>query len=126
MHSFRTGGDEWFRHLGLQSSGHGPQQPIQIEFTAEDHPITRNLQDWKTGNEELYNNVKLFGAKPLAMGKQKILPPTPELIKRLLLGLMKLKVRKALALPWVIIQKQYKMIVTLTSSLAVFSGLVTS
>ena len=45
MHSFRTGGDEWFRHLGLQSSGHGPQQPIQIEFTVEDHPITRNLQD---------------------------------------------------------------------------------
>ena len=79
MHSFRTGGDEWFRHLGLQSSGHGPQQPIQIEFTAEDHPITRNLQDWETGNEELYNNVKLFGAKPLAMGKQKIPGANPRI-----------------------------------------------
>ena len=76
MHSFRTGGDEWFQHLGLQSTGHGPQQPIEILFNNEPHPITKGLSDWTTGNEELYNNVKLFGAKPLAIGKQSI-PGSP-------------------------------------------------
>ncbi len=70
MHSFRTGTDAWFQHLGLQSSGHGPQKPIAIHFTDTDHPITQPLKDWTTINEELYNNVKVFGAHPLAVGKQ--------------------------------------------------------
>ena len=70
MHSFRTGGDEWFRHLGLQSSGHGPQQPISISFNQPAHPITSTLEDWTTIPEELYNNVKLHGAQSLASGKQ--------------------------------------------------------
>ncbi|MFN9412716.1 MAG: ThuA domain-containing protein, partial [Pirellula sp.] len=72
MHSFRTGTDAWFRHLGLQSSGHGPQEPIDIQFVAEKHPITAPLSDWTTIKEELYNNVKLFDAKPLAIGKQRV------------------------------------------------------
>ena len=72
MHSFRTGTDAWFDHLGLQSSGHGPQLPIDIHFTDTDHPITRTLSDWTTIREELYNNVKVFGARPLAIGKQKL------------------------------------------------------
>ncbi|MBL6724830.1 MAG: discoidin domain-containing protein, partial [Rubripirellula sp.] len=79
MHSFRTGGNEWFEHLGLQSSGHGPQQPIDIIFHGNDHPITRGLKNWTTVNEELYNNVKLFGAKPLAIGKQAIPGPNPRI-----------------------------------------------
>ena len=72
MHSFRSGTDAWFHHLGLQSSGHGPQEPIDISFVDTDHPITATLNDWTTINEELYNNVKLFGAHALAIGKQKI------------------------------------------------------
>ena len=72
MHSFRTGTDAWFRHLGLQSSGHGPQEPIDIQFVSEKHPITATLADWTTINEELYNNVKLFDAIPLARGKQRV------------------------------------------------------
>ena len=72
MHSFRTGTDAWFRHLGLQSSGHGPQEPIDIQFVAEKHPITATLSDWTTIKEELYNNIKLFDAKPLAIGKQRV------------------------------------------------------
>lgn len=72
MHSFRTGTDAWFKHLGLQSSGHGPQRPIEIQFADDPHPITETLEDWTTINEELYNNVKVFGAKPLAIGKQKL------------------------------------------------------
>jgi putative membrane-bound dehydrogenase-like protein len=72
MHSFRTGTDAWFKHLGLQSSGHGPQLPIAIKFVDTDHPITETLSDWTTINEELYNNVKVLGAHPLAVGKQNI------------------------------------------------------
>lgn len=72
MHSFRTGTDAWFAHLGLQSSGHGPQEPIEIKFVDTDHPITQTLSDWTTIREELYNNVKIFGAHTLAVGKQTI------------------------------------------------------
>lgn len=70
MHSFRNGTDEWFRHLGLQSSSHGPQEPIAVEYLDRSHPITAPLENWTTIKEELYNNVNLFDAKPLAMGRQ--------------------------------------------------------
>ena len=70
MHSFRNGTDLWFKHLGIQSTGHGPQVPIDIHFTDTDHPITKTLKDWTTIREELYNNVKVFDAHPLATGKQ--------------------------------------------------------
>lgn len=70
MHSFRTGTDAWFKHLGLQSASHGPQEPIAITFVDPEHPITKPLADWTTIKEELYNNVNLFDAHPLAMGRQ--------------------------------------------------------
>ncbi len=72
MHSFRTGNDAWFKHLGLQSNSHGPQKPIDIQFVDLKHPITATLSGWTTVKEELYNNVKLFGAQPLAVGKQRV------------------------------------------------------
>jgi len=82
MHSYRWGnykaavkpGDNnasWFEMLGLQSSGHGPQQPIAIAYTDKSHPIATGLADWTTINEELYNNVQILGGKPLANGTQK-------------------------------------------------------
>jgi hypothetical protein len=82
MHCYRIGnpgqkaetGTErsmWFDYLGLQSSGHGAQLPIQITFSNKDHDITKPLADWTTINEELYNNVQIFPtATPLARGKQ--------------------------------------------------------
>lgn len=70
MHSFRTGTDVWFKHLGIQSAAHGPQEPIAITFVDKEHPITKPLADWTTIKEELYNNVNLFDGHPLAMGKQ--------------------------------------------------------
>ena len=70
MHSFRTGEDRWFKHLGLQSNSHNWQKPISIKFVDPEHPITKGLADWTTINEELYNNVNLFDAHPLAMGTQ--------------------------------------------------------
>ena len=83
MHSYRWGNyrepvkagadnASWFEMLGLQSTGHGPQQPIAITFTDKSHPITTGLADWTTINEELYNNVQVLGAKTLATGTQKI------------------------------------------------------
>ena len=72
MHSFRTGTDDWFKHLGIQSTSHGPQVPVDIKFVDKDHPITASLKDWTTGREELYNNVKVFDAHPLATGTQLI------------------------------------------------------
>lgn len=73
MHSYRTGTEDWFKFVGIQSASHGPQKPIAIHFTESQHPITAGLQDWTTIREELYNNIKVFEtATPLARGKQTI------------------------------------------------------
>ena len=83
MHSYRWGkfgepvkagadNASWFEMLGLQSTGHGPQQPIAIAFTDKESPIVKGLADWTTVNEELYNNVQILGAKTLATGLQKV------------------------------------------------------
>lgn len=66
----------WFDYLGLQSSGHGPQEPVAITFAASGSPITQGLENWVTIKEELYNNVqdpKVFpGHRSLATGKQTV------------------------------------------------------
>ncbi|MES2735938.1 MAG: discoidin domain-containing protein [Verrucomicrobiota bacterium] len=72
MHSFRPGNDSWYKHLGIQSNSHGPQEPIAITYVDKDHPITKPLADWTTIKEELYNNVNIFDAHPLAMGRQTV------------------------------------------------------
>ena len=83
MHSYRNGNfrkpvqklgtptSQWFEYLGIQSSAHGKKTPIKIAFTDKTSPITKGLEDWTTGDEELYNNVKVFDtARPLATGTQ--------------------------------------------------------
>ena len=82
MHCYRIGNPNdpvtlgtphgfWFEYLGLQSSGHGPQEPIALRFIDKESSLTRGLADWTTVNEELYNNIHLFpGAHPLARGAQ--------------------------------------------------------
>lgn len=82
MHSYRVGNISqpvvpgspdalWFDLLGLQSTGHGPQEPIQLTTLAKDHPIMRGQPEWTTIREELYNNIKIFPtATPLMRGKQ--------------------------------------------------------
>src|SRR6478752_4800336 len=71
MHCYRTGTETWFEYVGLQSSGHGAQLPIALDFTAANHPVTKGMANWTTIQEELYNNLKVFPtAKPLAMGTQ--------------------------------------------------------
>jgi type 1 glutamine amidotransferase len=77
MHSYRTEGypksTPWFAFTGVASTGHGPQVPIEVSYVADENPITKGLKDWKTENEELYNNSDgklLETAQPLATGKQ--------------------------------------------------------
>jgi len=86
MHSYRwgnfrepvaAGADNagWYEMIGLQSTGHGPQFPIEIAFTDKAHPITKTLADWTTINEELYNNIQVLPtAKVLATGRQTVPP----------------------------------------------------
>ncbi len=83
MHSYRIGEfkkpveekgtptSQWFEFLGIQSTSHGPKKPVEIVYTDKTHPITQGLEDWTTGDEELYNNVKIFDtAHALSKGKQ--------------------------------------------------------
>lgn len=82
MHSFRFGNfqkpvettadnGKWFEFLGLQSSGHGPKKPLDITYVDKEHPITKGLPDWVTGDEELYNNIVVHeGTHALAKAKQ--------------------------------------------------------
>jgi Trehalose utilisation len=83
MHCYRTAGNVgkpvdsgtdgslWFDYLGLQSSGHGKQLPIDVTYVSPSSPITKGLENWTTINEELYNNISVHpGITPVAKGKQ--------------------------------------------------------
>jgi type 1 glutamine amidotransferase len=81
MHSYRWGNfrepvqagadnAHWYEMIGIQSTAHGPKEPISITFTDKTSPITQGLADWTTVGEELYNNVQVLTAKPLATGVQ--------------------------------------------------------
>ena len=78
MHCYRSEGfpaavTPWFELTGLQTTGHGPQEPIAISFLSPSNPTTLGLSNWTTINEELYNNSSgklLDTATPLANGKQ--------------------------------------------------------
>ena len=86
MHSYRwgdfrepveVGADNagWYEMIGVQSTAHGPKSPIEVLGANSDHPITRDFEDWKTIDEELYNNVRVFaGTSVLVKGKQTQLP----------------------------------------------------
>ena len=72
MHSYRTGTEDWFEFCGIQSSRHGPKLPIVVTTLDAKHPTVKGAKEWTTGNEELYNNVKVFpSAHPLMRGVQK-------------------------------------------------------
>lgn len=60
----------WYEMLGLQSTGHGPQEPIALTFVDKSHPVVKGMADWTTIKEELYNNIQILTAHPLARGKQ--------------------------------------------------------
>lgn len=77
MHCYRSEGfpksTPWFDFTGLVTTGHGPQEPIEISYIDKESKITATLSNWTTGKEELYNNIggKLKEtAHALARGKQ--------------------------------------------------------
>jgi hypothetical protein len=81
MHSYRFGdygkaitkgadNAKWYEYMGMQSTGHGPQEPIAIAFVDKEHPIVKGMADWTTIKEELYNNVSILDGHALARGKQ--------------------------------------------------------
>ncbi len=83
MHCYRVGDFQrpvtpgtrdamWFDYIGLQSTGHGPQEPIEVTIVDKAHPSMAKAADWTTIKEELYNNISLLNAHALAKGKQKI------------------------------------------------------
>ena len=71
MHCYRVPkSDEWFKFTGLSTASHGAQKPIEITFN-QSNPITKNLKNWTTINEELYKEDKLHStATSLAKGQQ--------------------------------------------------------
>jgi type 1 glutamine amidotransferase len=91
MHSYRWGdfkqpvklgadNAKWYAMIGLQSTSHGPKTPIDVIYTNSSHPITKGLQDWKTTDEELYNNLNVFtGTTALVTGNQVVPPNKKEL-----------------------------------------------
>jgi type 1 glutamine amidotransferase len=79
MHTYRTAEwpkvTPWFEFTGLQSTAHAAQKPITVTYVDRTSPITKDLEDWTTIKEELYNNSAgklLETAHPLARGKQTI------------------------------------------------------
>lgn len=91
MHSYRWGdfraavepgadNSAWYEMLGVQSTAHGPKTPINVKYVDAEHPITKGMRDWKTIDEELYNNVRVYGqSTALAFGEQLQPPSKPEL-----------------------------------------------
>jgi type 1 glutamine amidotransferase len=81
MHSYRSGewkkpvtagaaNARWFEFTGIQSSGHGPQSPIQLSATGQGHPIAAGFQRYTTASDELYNNLTTFDVTPVLYGVQ--------------------------------------------------------
>ena len=92
MHSYRWGNFKepldpqaenasWYEMIGVQSTGHGPKHPIVLADADSDHPVTKGFKGWKTANEELYNNVRVYsGTSVLVSGKQSV-PPNKKALK---------------------------------------------
>lgn len=93
MHSYRwgdfrspvnpgTSNSGWYEMLGVQSCAHGPKAPIEVKYVDTDNPIANGMADWKTIDEELYNNVRVFDhAEVLATGTQTQFPNKKQLKK---------------------------------------------
>jgi type 1 glutamine amidotransferase len=62
MHTFRDFKPDTFREfLGVKSTHHGPQHPLEVKVVNPAHPVLTGFPaDWKTGNEELYAIDKVF------------------------------------------------------------------
>lgn len=74
MHTFRAlKANDWREFLGVTSTHHGPQHPLDITRLNADHPVMKGFPEkWTTGNEELYAIDKLWpNATALAQAPDK-------------------------------------------------------
>jgi type 1 glutamine amidotransferase len=62
MHTFGSlKTDEWREFLGVTTTHHGPQQPLEVKNLAPSNPIMTGFPSlWTTGNEELYAIDKVW------------------------------------------------------------------
>jgi uncharacterized protein len=74
MHTFRSlKSNDWREFLGVTSTHHGPQHPLDVKNLKSEHPIMKTFPAvWTTGNEELYAIDKVWPtATPLATAADK-------------------------------------------------------
>lgn len=61
MHCYRTGDDQWFDFVGMQSPGHGPHYSYTVDNVKPDHPIMKEFgQTFVAPKGELYHSIRLF------------------------------------------------------------------
>lgn len=93
MHSYRwgdfrepvePGADNagWYEMIGVQSTGHGPKSPIDVIYSNQEHPITKGLEDWKTIDEELYNNVRVYAGTSVLVKGDQLMAPSRKALKQ--------------------------------------------
>lgn len=71
MHCYRTGDNQWFDFVGMQSPGHGPHYSYTVENVKPDHPIMKGFgQTFVAPKGELYHSIKLFDTAT-ALGQAK-------------------------------------------------------
>ena len=72
MHCYRTGSDDWFEFVGVQSPGHGPHYAYKVENLQPENPVMASFGDsWEVPKGELYHTVKLWpSATPLAQARR--------------------------------------------------------
>ena len=92
MHSYRWGNFRtavepgadnaaWYEMLGLQSTGHGPKAPLELQTLEPAHPIMKGYEDWTTIDEELYNNVRVFTSAGQLLRAKQTTPPNKKELK---------------------------------------------
>jgi putative membrane-bound dehydrogenase-like protein len=71
MHCYRTGDNQWFDFVGMQSPGHGPHYSYVVDNVKPDHPIMKEFgQTFIAPKGELYHSIKLFDTAT-ALGQAK-------------------------------------------------------
>lgn len=72
MHCYRTGTDDWFEFVGMQSPGHGPHHSYTVQNINDKHPIMADFgKQWVAPKGELYYSVKVFDtATPLGQANR--------------------------------------------------------
>ncbi len=86
MHSYRSGDFRspvelgadnagWYEMIGVQSTAHGAKAPIDVIYSETQHAITVGMASWTTIDEELYNNISVYGGTTALVSGTQVTPP---------------------------------------------------